>query len=106
MKVMTIARKFGQVVRGHGDFARDGVSAVALACMAFAGTAAAQFASTDAPDAQTWTNLLGSSTDGSESGIYEFNALISTAIPIMLLITILWAGLAITRRVIRSFRGS
>ena len=42
----------------------------------------------------------------SSSGVYEFNSLIRTAVPIMLLITMLWAGLMITKRVIRSFRGA
>ena len=40
------------------------------------------------------------------TGIYEFNSVVQAAIPVVLLITILWAGLMITRRVIRSFRGA
>lgn len=40
------------------------------------------------------------------SGVFEFNSIVQTAIPVILLITLLWAGLMITRRVIRSFRGA
>lgn len=50
---------------------------------------------------ETWTV-----TTVNASGIHEYNSLVRTAIPVILVITILWAGLMITRRVIRSFRGA
>ena len=104
MKTKQAARYGVRFLRGTTDQARIGVASVAIACMVYTGNAVAQF--TDAPAAQSWTTLLGTSTAGSETGIYEYNKLVGVAIPVILLITILWAGLAITRRVIRSFRGS
>lgn len=93
-------------LEGTTPQARIGAVAVSLGCMLMVGTQTVLAAFGSAPTAQSWTTLLGTSTSGSETGIYEYNALVTTAIPVILVITLLWAGLAITRRVIRSFRGS
>lgn len=44
---------------------------------------------------------VGSSTSGSETGIYEFRAVITGAIGVFIAIAIFWGGWHIARRVIR-----
>lgn len=101
MKLMNV-RKF---LAGTSPQARIGQAAVSVSSIMVLGMQVA-YAQFTAPAAQSWKTLLGTSTSGSETGVYEFNSLVTTAIPVILLITLLWAGLAITRRVIRSFRGN
>ena len=74
-----------------------GVALVVPASNAFA-------AFTATTEQNAWTTLLGTSTTGSETGIYEYGALIVLAIPLALALTVLFRGGRIMRRVIGMFK--
>ena len=59
-----------------------------------------------APAANNVENLLGTSTSGSETGVYELSGMVESAIPVILGISLLWVGWSIARRVVMSFRRS
>lgn len=75
---------------------------VAVVSVMAAGTAAAQFVS---PDAQGFTALIGDSTAGAETGVYELQPLILGAGLAIVTLTVIMVGIVFARKVVRKFTG-
>jgi hypothetical protein len=64
--------------------------------------ASAQFAS---PTAQDFSALIGDSTAGSETGVYELQPLILGAGLAIVTLTVIMVGIVFARKVVRKFTG-
>jgi hypothetical protein len=84
------------------------VKAAAVAFPALIGSALvslpahAQFAS---PAAQDFAALIGDSTSGSETGVYELQPLILGAGLAIVTLTVIMVGIVFARKVVRKFTG-
>lgn len=79
---------------------------VSLAIAGLFLSASVVFAQFTAPTANNVENLLGTSTSGSETGVYELSGMVESSIPVILGISLLWVGWSVARRVVMSFRRS
>lgn len=76
----------------------------ALVSVLLSGATAAQ-AQFSPPADQGFTNLLGTQTAGSETGIFELVPLITSAGLAIVTLTIVMVGIVFTRKVVRKFTG-
>lgn len=78
------------------------LSTAALGAMVLPMTAAAEFA---APASQGFDSLLGDSTAGTETGVYELVPLITAAGLAIVTLTVIMVGIVFARKVVRKFTG-
>lgn len=74
----------------------------AVLAAALNGTAHAQFTT---PSNQNFLGLLGDSTTGAETGVYELVPLIQGAGLAIVTLTVIMVGIVFTRKVVRKFTG-